>query len=610
MCGIAGYFGKKNSIDFNISEIGTVMKNRGPNFFNYQNLKTGNNRLTLFHSRLSIIDLDNRSNQPFIDDDCILVFNGEIYNYLEIKELLKKKNHKFKTNSDTEVLLKSYKEYGIDCVKKFIGMWSFALWDKKKKKLFLSRDIFGEKPLFYFFDKKNFFFGSEIKYIQKLSKIKFDINDNYIFQNLFNGYKSLNKKNSTQFKNIYHLDPGTNLEINQDLQIKKKKYWSPKLKINKSLSQIDAIDHINHLLIKSLKFRMRSDVPIAFCLSGGIDSGYLASLAAKFFNKKISTFSCIDNDPRYDESENINAVIQDLKCDSTKIKIENLKKNFFDEIKELTDYHDGPIATMSYYIHSKITENIAKKNFKVSLSGVGSDEIFTGYYDHFLAFFQTIQSNKNFLDNVKSWEKNIKPILRNPNLMDHEHYLKNPKNRENVYENNFNISEYSNLSKNSKFIEKNFCKELLRNRMMNEMFHETVPVILKHDDLNSMYNSIENRSPFLDKELYEFSLTIPPEYLIKDGYQKYLLRQSSKKILIDKVRLDRKKKGFNASINSVIDFKNKRNIDKIFDSSSPINEYIDLKKLYEKVDFKFIPNHLSKLIFSIITTNYFLEKNL
>ena len=610
MCGIAGYFGKSGLVDFKISELKSTMKNRGPDFFNYFSSAIANNNISLFHSRLSIIDLEDRSNQPFIDDDCVLVFNGEIYNYLEIRKQLKKKNYIFNTASDTEVLLKSYKEFGIDCVKKFIGMWSFALWDKKKKKLFLSRDTFGEKPLFYYFDKKNFFFGSEIKFIKKLSQFKLNINDDYIANNLFNGYKSLNKKDLTQFQNIFQLEPGTNLEINLDLKIKKKKYWHPKLQIDKSLSYNDAIKTTNQLLIKSLELRMRSDVPVAFCLSGGIDSGYLASLASKVFNKKISTFSLIDEDSRYDESDNINAIINDLKCDSTKIEINRSKNNAFNEIKKLTHYHDSPIATLSYYIHSKMTKRIADKKFKVSISGVGSDEIFTGYYDHFLSFFQTTKSSNYFNDNLDSWKINVRPFIRNPNLREHELYIKNPNNRENVYEKNFNISKFSKLNINSKFNEKFFCKELLRNRMMNEMFHETVPVMLKHDDLNSMYNSIENRSPFLDRELYEFSLTIPPEYLISNGYQKNLLRQSSKNFLIDKIRLDRKKRGFNASINSILNLKNKKNIDKIFNNVDPINEYVNLKKLYKTINFENIPNHLSKLLFSIVTTNYFLEENL
>ena len=610
MCGIAGYFGKRTNLNFEISKIRNVMKNRGPDFFSHKDLSIKNNRLTLFHSRLSIIDLKSRSNQPFIDDQCILIFNGEIYNYIEIREILKKKNYNFKTNSDTEVLLKAYKEYGIDCVNKLTGMWSFALWDANIKKLYLSRDIFGEKPLFYTHDEKNFFFGSEIKFIQEISNKKFIIDNNHIYNNLFNGYKSLNKKNLTQFKNILQLEPGTNLEINLNLNVKKNRYWAPKLKINKDLSYNDAVNKINHLLTNSLKLRMRSDVPIAFCLSGGIDSGYLSCIATKILNKKISTFSLIDKDQRYDESDNINEITKDLNCNTLKVDIEKSKQNFFEKLKLLTCYHDGPIATMSYYIHSLMTKQMANNGFKVSISGVGADEIFTGYYDHFLSFFKTIEHTSYFNDNVKYWKIYIKPFIRNKNLLNYKHYIKNPFNRENIYEENFDLWQFSRSKNKLEFFEEKYCKEFLRNRMMNEMFHETVPVMLKHDDLNSMNNSIENRSPFLDKKLYEFSLTIPPNFLINKGYQKNLLRDASKGILNDKVRLDRKKRGFNTSINSIVDLKNKENLNKIFSKKNPINEYVDLEKIQSKINYKLIPNHLSKMIFSIITTNYFLEKNL
>ena len=145
--------------------------------------------------------------------------------------------------------------------------------------------------------------------------------------------------------------------------------------------------------------------------------------------------------------------------------------------------------------------------------------------------------------------------------------------------------------------------------MMNELFHEVVPVILKHDDLNSMYYSVENRSPYLDRDLLEFTLTIPPHLLIANGLQKKILRDSGEGILNDNVRLSRQKKGFNVSINSLINFNNSNNIDFIFDRSSPIAEYVDLIKLKKDLNIKLIPNHLSKLIFSIISTNFFLESN-
>ena len=169
MCGISGYISKKSLVNSNaIEKTLNLMKRRGPDHRNYYKNIYQNKEVALLHSRLNIIDLKARSNQPFQDGNYILIFNGEIYNYIELKKDLIKKNYKFKTNSDTEVLIKSYIEYGEKCVDHFIGMWTFAIWDNKKKTLFLSRDPFGEKPLYYYLSSEGFFFGSEIKFIKSL----------------------------------------------------------------------------------------------------------------------------------------------------------------------------------------------------------------------------------------------------------------------------------------------------------------------------------------------------------------------------------------------------------------------------------------------------------
>ena len=610
MCGISGYISKTSLIAENgIKRTLELMKRRGPDAKNFYQNSDGPKQLALLHTRLNIIDLNKRANQPFFDEHFVIVFNGEIYNYLEIKTKLEKKNYKFKTSSDTEVLLKSFQEYGEKCVDHFIGMWAFAIWDIKKKKLFLSRDPFGEKPLYYFFNKSGFFFGSEIKFIKSLCKKNFEINKDQINKNLFLGYKSLNKSNNTFYKNIVSLENSSNLLIDLDLNLIKKKYWQPKLNVDHNMKINDAINGVRDNLVKSLELRMRSDVPIAFCLSGGIDSSLLASHAKKTFNKKISTFSIIDEDPRYNESENIKHIIDDLKCNHELIKTNNDEKLFFDRLKILTNYHDGPIATLSYYIHSFLSENISKKNYKVAISGTGADELFTGYYDHFLLHFQTINGTEYLDPNIESWKKFILPKIRNPFLQNSKLYINEPDNRDLVYEKNLGISQYSINDFDQKFKEENYCDELLRKRMMNELFNEVVPVILKHDDLNSMYHSIENRSPYLDRNLLEFALTIPPHLLISDGFQKKILRDSGKGILCDEVRLSKEKKGFNASINSIINLKNPKNLEFIFDESSPIAEYVDLKKIKNDLKIEMIPNHISKLIFSVISTKFFLENN-
>ena len=353
---------------------------------------------------------------------------------------------------------------------------------------------------------------------------------------------------------------------------------------------------------------MRSDVPVAFCLSGGVDSALLASIAKKKLNKQISTFSIIDKDTRYNELDQIKVVINDLGCKSELINLKRNSKNFLDRIKNLTKYHDGPISTSSYYIHSLLTEKISKLGYKVSISGTGADEMFTGYYDHYLLHLQSIRNTKYFKKNLNSWKKYIKPLIRNPLLKNPMLYINDPLNRSVVYEENFNSLRFAFKKKNLKFSEKYFSKEILRNRMFNEMFFEIVPVILKHDDMNSMFYSIENRSPYLDKDLYEFLLTVPPQYLISQGFQKKILRDSAKNILNDKIRLSRQKKGFNASINSIINLKNENIKQIFFDKKSMINDFINLEKFYNELDLKNIPNHTSKFIFSIITTKMFLDE--
>ena len=610
MCGISGSITKEKFENLSlIKKTLFLMKRRGPDNQNFYKKKETNKSINLLHSRLNIIDVKSRSNQPMTIGEYTLIFNGEIYNYIELKEKLKKKSYTFKTTSDTEVLLNAYIEYGEKCVDHFIGMWAFAIWDNIKKKLFLSRDIFGEKPLYYFLSSDGFFFGSEIKFIKSLSNKNFKINKFNINKNLFCGYKSLFKSNETFFENIYSLESSTNLTIDLNLNIVKKKYWSPKLDIDYNLDEKTASMEINKLLQKSLNLRMRSDVPIAFCLSGGIDSSLLASLASKRLNRKISTFSIIDEEPNYNEIENIKLIVKDLECKNINIFLKNKKKLFFKRLKELTSYHDGPISTISYYVHSFLSEEISKKGYKVAISGTGADEIFTGYYDHYLLHLESIYKLKSFKKNLENWHKYVFPYIRNPYLKDPYLYIRDKRNRENVYEKNLGINTFSRFKNRINFTENKYSKELLRNRMLNELFHEIVPIILKHDDLNSMFFSIENRSPYLDRKIVEFSLKVPAEILIKNGYQKRLLRESSKKILLDQIRLDRQKKGFNASISSVLDLNDKKNINRIFNKNNPINDFVNLKKLRENLDIKSIPNHYSKLLFSIITTNLFLKEN-
>ena len=560
MCGIAGIISKRafsSSYLYQKKSMSKLMFNRGPDYQGSFNFKGSSFELRLFHSRLSIIDINERSNQPYRFNELILIYNGEIYNYKEIKRILINKGYKFYTSSDTEVLIKAYSFWGKKCVNYFDGMWAFAIFDKKKNEIFLSRDNFGEKPLYYYYDENEFIFGSEIKYLKYLcTKQKINnLNSDKIYGYLYQGYKSINKDNTSFFKYIKKLDAGSNLSINlNSLKLNFKSYLNRHKIINNNITSNikENIEEVKLKLIESLRLRLRSDVPLAFCLSGGVDSSALVSLSSKLFNIRPTCFSIIDQDPRYDEKKNILFTKKDTDCETEFIKLKKKRNSvFFEEIEKLIDYHDSPISTISYYVHSKISERAKKSGFKVILSGTGADEIFTGYYDHSLLFLNEIKKSKFYSEELSNWKKNILPNIRNKSLRNHKLFMNNPKFRDHIYFPNNLIKNFLKNYKLEKFQEKNYSKNLLKNRMLNELFHESVPVILAEDDLNSMQNSLENRSPYLSKNLVNYCLSIKNSNYIKHGISKYILREAVKNILNKDVRMDLKKKGFNSNINSV-----------------------------------------------------------
>ncbi|MDH3974311.1 MAG: asparagine synthase (glutamine-hydrolyzing) [Deltaproteobacteria bacterium] len=608
MCGIAGYIGNRLIHQSTISHTLDLMKNRGPDFQDALHINQGETNIHLLHSRLSIIDLKERANQPFTLENCTLIFNGEIYNYLELRANLNKEGITCKTESDTEVLLKYYLLYGEDCVNYFEGMWSFAIYDKNRRKLFLSRDRFAEKPLYYYQADGGFYFGSEIKFIRSLLDKALTVNKKHLLRYLVQGYKSLYKTEETFFNEISEVKYASNLTINPNLEVNHYRYWQPVSKIDANMSLDDAIEGARHHLLESVRLRLRSDVPLAFCLSGGVDSASIASIAAKEFNYDVSVFSIIDKDERYNEYDNIKATIDDIKCQSTLVELSY--NNVLPRLRKLIEYHDVPVATTTYFVHSLLSEQISKRGYRVAFSGTSADELFTGYYDHFLLHLNAVSSETSYSQYLNDWKKNLLPFVRNPILRNPDLYSESPDYREHVYDNSQEFTDFLEVPFEEKFREDFFTDNLLRNRMMNELFHEATPLILHEDDLNSMFYSIENRSPYLDSRLFEFANSIPDKHLIRNGYGKYVLRESMKGILNDTVRLDRRKKGFNASINSLFDFSNQETMDYLLKPDSPIFELINRKKVSDLFNLNPAPNHYSKFLFSFINAKIFLEQNL
>ena len=605
MCGIAGSFGPSSLDTTQIEKTLERMYSRGPDFQSYSRITEGHLHLAMLHSRLSIIDLDTRSNQPFSYNGNTIVFNGEIYNFKELRDTLLKKGVTFQTESDTEVLLHYYDQYGKDCVEYFEGMWAFAIWDSKRKELFLSRDRFGEKPLFYTQVGQQFYFASETAFLELLTGRHFDVNQEKLLDYLIYGFRTLFVDQNTYFKDIVECPHGSSLTVNRDGHIQTHRFHHPSLQVNPNLTRDDAVNTLREKLLRSLELRLRADVPVAFCLSGGVDSAGLVSLATKEFGLDVHTYSIVDSDVRYNEKSLIDKVVHDTKCKNT--QIETSREGFFDRLRALIDYHNSPIATISYYVHSFLSERIAQDGFKVVLSGTGADEITTGYFDHFLLQLSTISSTEYFEAAKEAWIEHVKPLTRNPALQDPMRYITQPSRREHLFVDCDRFHSYLNREHQYAHKEFHFCDELLRNRMLNELFYEIVPVILREDDLNSMMHSIENRSPYLDSSLLKFALTIPPEFLIEKGYAKSLLRGALKGFLIDDVRLQREKKGFNASINSLVDFENKETRDYLLDES-PVFELVNRDKIAEILTSSQKANSESKFLFNFINTKMFLER--
>lgn len=609
MCGIAGFYCINQVSDARIQKTLNLMKNRGPDNQDSRvfSSSSGKSIVGLLHSRLSIIDLDPRSNQPFSIGTKTIVFNGEIYNYLELRKELEKEGIQLLTSSDTEVLLHYFRLYGEKCVEFFEGMWAFAIYNSENETLFLSRDRFSEKPLYYHVNSDGFYFGSEVKFLKSLVGKNFSINHRHLIRHLAHGYKSLYKTEDTYFEDVKELKYAQSLTMDSGRVAKPTRYWSPKCDIDKRMSLEDAIDGTKQALLDSVKIRLRADVPLAFCLSGGVDSAALASIAAKVFNAKVNSFSIIDSDERYNEEDNILTTVRDIGCEHHSISA--TQNDPLDRLSKLIEYHDAPIATISYFVHSMLSESISQSGYKVSFSGTSADELFTGYYDHFLLHLNEMRSTSIYNEYLNDWSVNILPFIRNKDLRNPDLYYQKPSFRDHIFDASDQINQLLIEPYEENFSEKIFTKSLLRNRMLNELFHEATPLVLHEDDLNSMFYSVENRSPYLDTNLQRFAYSIPTQHLIKNGYGKYVLREALKGILNDTVRLDRRKKGFNASINSIIDLQDLETKDYLLNPSDRIFEIIDREQINALLNQSPIPNHLSKFIFNFINAKLFLKLN-
>lgn len=564
MCGIAGFWGKTDNKKEIIHRMMHSIKHRGPD----EDGEAYVDDFSFGHVRLSIIDLEH-GKQPLISEDgrYTMVFNGEIYNYLELRQLLATMGHRFHTYSDSEVLLNAYIRFGCKVVDYLNGMFAFAVYDKQTKELFAARDHFGIKPFYYYSDADNFVFASEIKALFKHPAVKKELDEQSLFE--FLHFQFVLKKH-TLFKNILKLEPATYIILKEGAITEKKRYWDPAFLIDSSKTMDEYADELLVLLESSMTGQVRSDVPVGAYLSGGIDSGIVSMLAAKNYIGNLKTFTGgFHESQAYDETRYAK-IISD-KIHSEHYEIFPTSDDFISNFEKLIYHMDEPAAGPGIFPQYMVSK-LAAEHVKVVLGGQGGDEVFGGYTRYAVAYleqcikgaiFENQEEGKHIvtlhsiianLSQLKQYVPMIKQqfasglfddmdkryyrlINRSPNLP----YLFNSGflhtfNEEEIYG---KYLEIFNAAKTPSYFNKMTCFD------MNTL----LPALLQVEDRMSMAVSLESRVPLLDRRIVELAACIPPTYKFAGGKTKHMLIQSVKNILPKQIIERKDKMGFPVPLN-------------------------------------------------------------
>lgn len=540
MCGICGIINYNNKpvSENNIRLMMHKMKHRGPDdegvFIDYN--------IGLGFVRLSILDLTSAGHQPMFSHDgrYVIVFNGEVYNYIEIRNELKTK-YQFRTGTDTEVVLAAYQEWGEECLNKFNGMFAFVIYDTKTKEIFGARDRFGIKPFYFYYDNDKFIFASEIKSILPFLRNR-KPNDKIIADYLL--YNKTDHTKDTFFNGIHKLHHGSFLIIKNN-KVEKKAWYCLRENVtqNKTMSPFE----YKELFDDALKLRLRSDVPVGVCLSGGIDSSAIvASLMINFGLSDLNTFSAVygKNEPT-DES---------IFIDEFKPIVKNMyftnpsADSFYNDLSDFIDAHNEPVPDTGPYAQYKVME-LAKNYITVTLDGQGADEQLGGYHYFFGSYYVELIRKIKILKLISENFHYLKDHKSLTALKYFIFYLM-PKKVQQFIGNKIYQSVNSDfISKSSKVNDSLSINDMIYDPhslqdSLIQHFEYKLEHLLRWEDLNAMHFSIESRVPFLDHRLVEKTLSLPSDQILRKGVTKYILRESMKNILPTAIFERKDKKGF------------------------------------------------------------------
>ena len=600
MCGIAGFIGLNHHRPSNkkINDCLKSLKRRGPDSNGIFERKINKKNILLLHTRLSIIDLNKNSNQPFFDNEGSIIFNGMIYNYLELKKHLKNKGIIFKTKSDTEVLLKMLNFYGEKAFKYLDGMWSMAYYNFKRNELILSRDRFGEKPLYYFKNNNELYFSNSIKALNILSNVKLRFNKKKIESLIKYPDKSIGLNENSIFENIYQLKSSECLKISiNNNKFKKSNFWKLKIK-QKKMSFKSASKGLKKLIKYTVKTRVRSNVKNSMLISGGLDSNTIASYAKDY--SKIKGYSLISSDKQYDETDLIKKSIKKNKFSNKFIKSSNAKS--LSILESIIENSYNILPTTSSLGFALLCEKIKKDQNKMILTGVGGDELFAGYYVNYLAHILSFKGKK-FREKYNFWKNNIKKFIRNKNLKN----LNSRKLKKNLYRLNFYI-ENDQIIKNyfkdkSSLKVKKLSKDIFYNNMLQHLFIQNVPTQNMANDLVSMHYSLEARAPFLSHKIFDFIYSTKKDYFMYKGLPKSLLRETVKNKLDNSIIKNLEKIGFYSPFFSFFSKRDRKKIFSYLKNSKIIYQFIKKSKLLELIKNQAkqnISHSASKFLFSCL----------
>ncbi len=561
MCGINGIIKLNNSAGFDargnlrleVQRMNSEIIHRGPDSEGIHI----QDPIAFGFRRLSIIDLHDSANQPMFSNDgqVVLIFNGEIYNYVEIKKQLLTKGYQFRTESDTEVIINSYLEYGDECVQKFNGMWAFAIYDFRKNKLFCSRDRFGVKPFYYLIENDHLFFSSELKALHKVCDLH-KANLSKVYEYLAYGYRI--NDGETFFENCSELLPGTNL-IFENNEITLNKYWTLKENLYEHDDQLSFADEYTQLFESAVKLRYRSDVPVALLLSGGLDSSAIAKVTDNLIERgelKQNTIQAfIASFPGFKDDETAIAREFVKTCNHIDLhEIEIDSKDITENFEETIYGMDHPLGSFTSIAHNNIMKQCHNKGIKVVLNGQGSDEAYAGYDRYISGAFlldELLLRKGNFVEEFKDLNsKNgfSKPFLISQMMKSVLNHSFSSHLRAKFQEQSLSYFQKDFIKENRSHFKPDYKFSIKGNNFNNYLLAQInqhgLNHILHYEDVSSMNQSIEIRSPFMDYRMMEFAFSIPNDQKFKHGVTKIIQRETIGKLLPDSIVKNRQKIGF------------------------------------------------------------------